>query len=180
MIAKKKTSESTVGANVGVGVTAAGVRYGFSQVSDFGIGPQPTSNTGANVCIRGASGALELRPPQTSNTGGYIDFHYNSSTDDYTSRMIENSSGLEITSKDKNITIKTQTAGKQIVLNTGANNAKLQNAPTESATNTTSNAIATVGWVGKNFIASSTFSDPSGDINNLSDMLAALAGLLNK
>ena len=38
--------------------------------------------------------AIELTPASTSvNNGGYIDFHYNASTDDYTSRIIENASG---------------------------------------------------------------------------------------
>lgn len=151
MIAKKKTSESTVGANVGVGVTAAGVRYGFSQVEDFRIGPQPTSNTGANVCIRGANGALELRPPKTSNTGGCIDFNYNGSTADYTSRLIENSE-LQLVSTDKNVVVKTTGSGKSVILNAPANNSILQNAPTAADNAKTSKAIATVGWVASKFL----------------------------
>lgn len=152
MLAKKKTSESTVNASIGVGVTTAGDKYGFSQVETFGIGPQPTSNTGANVCIRGASGALELRPPKTSNTGGYIDFHYNSSTDDYTSRLIEDSSNFQLVSTNKNVVVKANNSGKQVILNAAANNSILQNAPTAADNAKTSKAIATVGWVASKFL----------------------------
>lgn len=45
--------------------------------------------------------AIELTPASTSaGHGGYIDFHYNASTEDYTSRIIEGSSGtLTLTGK---------------------------------------------------------------------------------
>lgn len=36
---------------------------------------------------------IEFAPTTTANNGGYIDFHYNNSTEDYTSRIIENESG---------------------------------------------------------------------------------------
>lgn len=36
---------------------------------------------------------IELRPATGASHGGYIDFHYSGSTDDYTSRIIESSSG---------------------------------------------------------------------------------------
>lgn len=36
---------------------------------------------------------IELTPTTTAKNGGYIDFHYNGSTDDYTSRILEGSSG---------------------------------------------------------------------------------------
>ena len=36
---------------------------------------------------------IELMPLSTDNYGGYIDFHYAGSTDDYTSRIIENETG---------------------------------------------------------------------------------------
>lgn len=37
--------------------------------------------------------SIELTPSASSNNGGYIDFHFNGSTSDYTSRIIENASG---------------------------------------------------------------------------------------
>ena len=39
------------------------------------------------------SWAIELKPNSGVSHGGYIDFHYNGSTSDYTSRIIESSSG---------------------------------------------------------------------------------------
>lgn len=36
---------------------------------------------------------IEIHPPSGSSHGGYIDFHYSGSSADYTSRIIENSSG---------------------------------------------------------------------------------------
>lgn len=38
-------------------------------------------------------GAIELSPANNPNHGGYIDFHYNGNTGDYTSRIIENTKG---------------------------------------------------------------------------------------
>lgn len=38
-------------------------------------------------------GAIELSPENNQNHGGYIDFHYNGDTGDYTSRIIESSKG---------------------------------------------------------------------------------------
>lgn len=50
------------------------------------------NHTHANGVISPA--ALELTPSSSSaNNGGYIDFHWNGSTSDYTSRIIENTSG---------------------------------------------------------------------------------------
>lgn len=37
--------------------------------------------------------SIELTPSASSNNGGYIDFHWNGSDADYTSRIIENASG---------------------------------------------------------------------------------------
>ena len=36
---------------------------------------------------------INFRPPTSVNHGGYIDFHYNNSTSDYTSRIIEDTQG---------------------------------------------------------------------------------------
>lgn len=38
-------------------------------------------------------GGIEFRPSSSAGHGGYIDFHYNGSTSDYTSRVIESTSG---------------------------------------------------------------------------------------
>jgi len=40
-----------------------------------------------------SSAKNEFSPSSTAGFGGYIDFHYNGSTSDYTSRIIENASG---------------------------------------------------------------------------------------
>lgn len=182
MIARKKIAgnDTATDALLAVVVNPSGTRYGYCTAEDFGVGPQPTSSTGANVYLRGSNGSVELRPPQGANHGGYIDFHYNGSTADYTSRLIEGAADLQLASADKNVVVRAQAAGKQVILNAAANNATLQNAPTADASNTTSKAIATVGWVGKNFLPASSFIDPTGDIQDASDAIAALAGLLNK
>lgn len=66
-----------------------------------------TSNFGSNVKVSGvllipnnvnsnasySNGYIELMPSTTSSFGGYVDFHYAGSTDDYTARLIENESG---------------------------------------------------------------------------------------
>ena len=36
---------------------------------------------------------IEFNPPSSAGNGGYIDFHYNGSSNDYTSRIIESASG---------------------------------------------------------------------------------------
>lgn len=38
--------------------------------------------------------AIEIFPGSSAGHGGYIDFHYNNSTSDYTSRIMERSSGV--------------------------------------------------------------------------------------
>jgi hypothetical protein len=41
-----------------------------------------------------ATRCIELDPPNGTSDGGYIDFHYGGSSADYTSRLIESSSGV--------------------------------------------------------------------------------------
>lgn len=67
------------------------------------------------------SHALQLTPPSTANNGGFIDFHYNGDSGDYTSRIIESSKGT-LTVKNKfNIegatTVKTLTASGNVTIN---------------------------------------------------------------
>lgn len=83
-------------------------------------------------------------------------------------------------STDKNVVVKTAGSGRSIILNAPANNSILQNAPTAADDAKTSKAIATVGWVASKFLPQSSFIDPSGDIQDATDMIDALAGLLNK
>ena len=180
IITRKKIGEDQVDGVIGLVVQPNKSRYGYCTADGFGVGPQPTSSSGANVYIQGSNGAIELHPPASATHGGYVDFHYAGSTADYTSRLIEDSSNFQLISTNKNIIVKANDSGKQVILNATANNATLQNAPTIDASNTTSKAIATVGWVGKNFLPASSFIDPSGDIQDASDAIAALAGLLNK
>lgn len=179
VVATKKCNGSDQSAILAAVVQPNGNRYGYATMEAFGIGPKPTSSSGANVYIQGSSGSIELRPPQDANHGGYIDFHYNGSTADYTSRLIE-SSELQLMSTDKNVVVKTAGSGKSIILNAPANNSILQNAPTAADDAKTSKAIATVGWVASKFLPQSSFIDPSGDIQDATDMIDALAGLLNK
>ena len=37
--------------------------------------------------------SIEFKPSTSANNGGYLDFHWNGNTSDYTSRIIENASG---------------------------------------------------------------------------------------
>lgn len=56
---------------------------------------QLTNNSGF---ITNTTTCFELKPGASAGHGGYIDFHYNNSTADYTSRIIEQASGtLSIT-----------------------------------------------------------------------------------
>lgn len=56
--------------------------------------------------------SIEFMPAATSNNGGFLDFHYNHSTADYTSRIIESASG---TLSINNVTI---TTGKVVTATT--------------------------------------------------------------
>lgn len=56
----------------------------------------------ANATIQPQS--IEFRTSATANNGGFIDFHYNNSSSDYTSRIIETASGtLNLTASSVNI-----------------------------------------------------------------------------
>ena len=44
-------------------------------------------------CTSGNRHSIELIPPENAGHGGYIDFHYNGSTEDYTARIIESPKG---------------------------------------------------------------------------------------
>lgn len=48
--------------------------------------------------------AIELNPPSGQNHGGYIDFHFNGSTGDYTTRVIEQTSGELLLNGNKILT----------------------------------------------------------------------------
>jgi hypothetical protein len=48
-------------------------------------------------------GYIEMFPGSSAGHGGYIDFHYNSNSSDYTSRIIESGSGT-LTINGANIT----------------------------------------------------------------------------
>lgn len=181
LISRKVVSGSNVDAVVGLMVPASGSgnRVIYCTTDSMGVGPNPTSNSG-NILITGSSAAVDLRPQSGTNAGGHIDFHYNGSTSDYTSRIIEDSSKMQMISNDKNVEIKANASGKQVILNAATNNAVLQNSPTQPDNNKTSKAIATVGWVASNFLPQSSFIDPSSDMGDLSDQLELLKGLLNK
>jgi len=74
----------------------------------------------------------------------------------------------------KNIVVKANDSGKQVVLNAAANQSTLANSPTQGTDAKNSKAIATVGWVASNFLPTSDlFDDPT-------ELIEALDGLLNK
>ena len=74
------------------------------------------NNFDGSAAITGAitgTPSIEFKPAATtSNNGGYLDFHYNQSTADYTSRIIESASG---TLSINNVTI---TTGKVVTATT--------------------------------------------------------------
>lgn len=73
--------------------------------------------------IKSNQGGIELYPQSTANNGGYIDFHYNGSSSDYTSRIIENGSGT-----------------LTLLASNGVN------APTPSSATDNSTKVATTAW----------------------------------
>lgn len=86
-----------------------------------------------------SSWSIEIYPPNTSTYGGYIDFHYAGSSEDWTSRVIDDSNGLLLCTK------------KKVRLTSGSGYyAELDKVPADdSATNSV--RIATLGWVNNYF-----------------------------
>lgn len=84
-----------------------------------------------------ADGALEIFPNTSKGWGGYIDFHYAGSSENFTSRLIDMQDHLRILVP----------ANKQIKLEADANLSTLVNSPTVARTDKSSKAIATCGWV---------------------------------
>lgn len=97
--------------------------------------------------LRGETGRIQFIPKSGSTTGGTIDFYYGGDTSNYSSRFIEDATALRMVSRAKNVTMQASDDTKLVLLNTGANNSRLQNAPTIPRTDKTSLAIATCGWV---------------------------------
>lgn len=62
-----------------------------------------TSNFIANGTM--TAHCIELQPSNSVNHGGYIDFHYNGSNSDYTSRIIENESGALLINASNGLTV---------------------------------------------------------------------------
>lgn len=71
-------------------VTVTGTSNFSSNVKVSGILLIP-NNVNSNASYSNAY--IELMPSTTSLFGGYVDFHYAGSTDDYTARLIESASG---------------------------------------------------------------------------------------
>ena len=76
-----------VGYNAPQSLTAAQQAQALSN-----IGGAKASHTHSGQSISPA--AIELFPGASAGNGGYIDFHYNNSSADYTSRLIEAPSGV--------------------------------------------------------------------------------------
>ena len=58
--------------------------------------------------------SIELSPSTTSNNGGFIDFHYNGSSSDYTSRIIEGAEGKLTVEGDLNVNGVVRCNGSQV------------------------------------------------------------------
>ena len=91
------------GKGVAIGGMSTKEEFECSFNADFNKNVNVDGNITLGGSLRGKANvfinALELGSGDTPpNHGGYIDFHYNGSTSDYTSRIIESSSGtLEVT-----------------------------------------------------------------------------------
>lgn len=82
--------------------------------------------------------SMMFYPKVGTQHGGYIDFRYGGA-DAYTSRIVDDESNLTLYAKAKNVLLRTDQA----------NQAKLSQAPTIPATDQTSLAIATCGYVNR-------------------------------
>ena len=76
------------------------VRFDAAQVLTDAQKKQARSNIGAESSEHNHSGnaiqptSIELFPGKSAGNGGYIDFHYNNDSSDYTSRLIEIPKGV--------------------------------------------------------------------------------------
>jgi hypothetical protein len=83
--------------------TAANVLQASPRPGVTGMLPVANGGTGASTAAKALENlgamenkprGIEFSPSSSSNHGGYLDFHYNNSTEDYTARIIEESSGV--------------------------------------------------------------------------------------
>jgi len=74
-------------------LTTARNIWGQSFNGTANINGDITATTGANYGLLNFS-RIELSPSSNAGFGGYIDFHYNGSTADFTSRIIEGNGNL--------------------------------------------------------------------------------------
>lgn len=76
----------------GTGATDAAEARELLEITPENIGASVHNHNHSNHAISPAS--VDLRPSSSANHGGYIDFNYNNTADDYTSRIIEELSGM--------------------------------------------------------------------------------------
>jgi hypothetical protein len=68
---------------------------GVLPVANGGTGASTADGARSNLdAMKNRPGSIEFNPATDATHGGYLDFHYNGRTDDYTSRIIEESSGV--------------------------------------------------------------------------------------
>ena len=119
-----------------------------------------------------AQGNIEIYPQSTAQHGGYIDFHLNGSTADYTSRIIEGGQSFTLTTKQKDIVVRTEDSQNSITLQAAADKVFLANNPTSEDPN--SKLIATVGYCQTKFGKVKSIDGVTPDANgniSLSDVI---------
>ena len=123
----------------------------------------------ASVSIIPEEGRIEIFPKSDKTTGGYLDFHYAGSTEDFTSRIIEQSDSLLVSTKNKSLRIAsfvTSLSNRSGILLTSDNSVYkhlLENEPARTYSAGEDNQIASRGYCRLNFSRSN---HTHGNISN--------------
>lgn len=82
--------------NISINAAGSGLYLGYSNTTEIYCRGNYTNIDSGNYstyCLPKNPGSIEFFPGSSAGHGGYLDFHYNSSSADYTSRIIESASG---------------------------------------------------------------------------------------